>query len=323
MREKQEKQRYVDVLSDSGFKALFGDQENKPVLIDFLNAVLPKGRRVKDLTYTTTEFEGLTPNNKAARLDLRCEDEDGTSFIIEMQKYDHDNFFKRCVSYGAKVYDLKTIKGNRDYDISPVYVIGILGVEYFDRSDDHWRDNFISDYTFREKSTAEVICETISLIFVELKRFDKALEDCKDIIDKWCYALKHMSKLDSLPIELQNRIFRKLFKAAEIAQFNPDKRTQYEQEMMTERDELNIRHTAERKLREALEAAETARIKGHKDGLKEGRKQGRKEGREEGKAEGREEAKIEMARNMMANGLPISDILKYTGLTEEKVLSLP
>ena len=118
------------------------------------------------------------------------------------------DFLNAVLPKGRRVKDLKTIKGNRDYDISPVYVIGILGVEYFDRSDAHWRDNFISDYTFREKSTAEVICETISLIFVELKRFDKALEDCKDIIDKWCYALKHMSKLDSLPIELQNRIFR-------------------------------------------------------------------------------------------------------------------
>ncbi|MBR5610157.1 MAG: Rpn family recombination-promoting nuclease/putative transposase, partial [Bacteroidales bacterium] len=94
-----EKQRYVDIMSNSGFKAVFGDQENKPVLIDFLNAVLPRGRKVKDLTYTTTEIEGITSQNKSIKLDLRCEDEDGTSFIIEMQKYDQENFFKRCVSY--------------------------------------------------------------------------------------------------------------------------------------------------------------------------------------------------------------------------------
>lgn len=66
------------------------------MLIDFLNAVLPKGRRVKDLTYTTTEFEGLSSENKAARLDLRCEDTNGTSFIIEMQKYNQDNFPYLC-----------------------------------------------------------------------------------------------------------------------------------------------------------------------------------------------------------------------------------
>lgn len=57
MREKQEKQRYVDVLSDSGFKALFGDQENKPVLIDFLNAVLSKGTGIMtSLLYMLSVF---------------------------------------------------------------------------------------------------------------------------------------------------------------------------------------------------------------------------------------------------------------------------
>lgn len=316
--ENMEKQRYVDVLSDSGFKALFGDQENKPVLIDFLNAVLPEGRRVKDLTYTTTEVEGITSDNKAARLDLRCEDEDGTSFIIEMQKYDQDNFFKRCISYGSKVYDMKTVKGKDNYNIPPVYIIGILGIEYFNRSNPQWCDRFISDYTFREKVTGEVECETISLIFVELKRFDKALEDCKNIIDKWCYALKYMSKLDELPVELQNRIFRKLFRAAEIAQFNPEKRVKYEQEMITERDEANIRRTAERKLREALEAIEEARTKA----LAEGHAEGRAKGIAEGRAKGHAEGKLEVAKAMKEHGISIAEIIKITGLDTETVQSL-
>lgn len=33
--------RYVDILSDAGFKAVFGDRRNKDVLIDLLNVVLP------------------------------------------------------------------------------------------------------------------------------------------------------------------------------------------------------------------------------------------------------------------------------------------
>ncbi len=36
--------RYVDLLTDSGFKAVFGDQKNKQVLIDFLNASLTEDR---------------------------------------------------------------------------------------------------------------------------------------------------------------------------------------------------------------------------------------------------------------------------------------
>ena len=304
----QEKQRYVDILSNSGFKAVFGDQDNKPVLIDFLNAFLPQGRRVKDLTYATTEIEGLTASNKSVKLDLRCEDEDGTSFIIEMQRYDQANFFQRCVSYSSKVYDMKTTKGDESYDIPPVYLIGILAVDSFDRRSEMWRDRFISDYTFREKYTGEVVCETISLIFVELKRFEKRLEDCSSIIDKWCYALKYMSKLDSLPLELRRSVFERLFQAAEIAQFSPEKREKYEHDMITERDEINIRRTAEQK----------ARAEGRAEGVAEGMAKGKAEG----KAEGRKEGLFEVAKKMLSKGVSVSDVVDLTGLTETEIEAL-
>lgn len=37
-------QRYVNVLSDAEFKAVFGDRRNKNVLINFLNVVLQPHR---------------------------------------------------------------------------------------------------------------------------------------------------------------------------------------------------------------------------------------------------------------------------------------
>ncbi len=45
----------------------------------------------------------------------------------------------------------------------------------------------------------EVVDETIFIIFMELNRFDKALDDCRSMVDKWCYALRHVGTLDSLP----------------------------------------------------------------------------------------------------------------------------
>ena len=37
-------QRYVDILTEAGFKAVFGEEKNKDVLIDLLNIVLPENR---------------------------------------------------------------------------------------------------------------------------------------------------------------------------------------------------------------------------------------------------------------------------------------
>ena len=77
---------------------------------------------------------------KSVRLDLRCEGDDGTRFIVEMQQSGQRHFFKRC------------------------------GLE--------WAGRYISEYTFREKQTGEVPDESISLRFVELDRFVKPLDEC-------------------------------------------------------------------------------------------------------------------------------------------------
>jgi hypothetical protein len=45
------KERYINPLTDFGFKRLFGSEPNKDLLIDFLNVLLPLHHRVKDLDY--------------------------------------------------------------------------------------------------------------------------------------------------------------------------------------------------------------------------------------------------------------------------------
>ena len=223
-------QRYVDILTEAGFKAVFGVEKNKDVLFDLLNVVLPAHRRVTDLAYSMTEVPGFTMSNKSVRLDLRCTGEDGTRFIVEMQCYRQLNFFRRCVEYAAKVYDSGSERGDaHGYDIPPVYFIGLLntGVPKFDRSDSAvWRDRYVSEYTFREKESHEVVDETIFLIFAELDRFDKKLEECGSMADKWFYSLKHVGRMERLPEELKVKVFERLFDACEIAKVHPGGETE-------------------------------------------------------------------------------------------------
>lgn len=85
-------QRYVDILSEAGFKAVFGEERNKDVLVDLLNIILPAGRTIREISYATTEIPGFTLANKSIRLDLRCKGDDGTNFIVEMQCYHQNNY---------------------------------------------------------------------------------------------------------------------------------------------------------------------------------------------------------------------------------------
>ena len=288
--------RYVDILTDGGFKAVFGDAANKQVVMDFLNAILPEGRKIHALEYSTTEIPGITLANKSVRLDLRCTAEDGTSFIIEMQRYSQNNFFKRCVSYASKVYTLHSERGDRHkYDIPPVYMIGILGKD-FSMEPQPLDDKYTFYYEFREKDTGRVVCETISIIFVELRHFNKPLSECKTIVEKWYYCLKNIGSMDRLPAELQEEVFKRFFEAAEIAKFDADKREKYISEMFTQNDYINEIETA--------------------------RENGEKKGRELGLEAGRAEGKVEVAKAMKGDGMSCEQISKFTGLTKAQIEEL-
>ena len=94
------KDRYINPLTDFGFKKLFGTEPNKALLIDLLNQILPD-RKIKDLTYSSREKQGLTEVDRKAIFDLYCIGDNGERFIVEMQKAKQNYFKDRSVFYAS------------------------------------------------------------------------------------------------------------------------------------------------------------------------------------------------------------------------------
>lgn len=86
-------ERYVNFLTDSGFKRVFGTEANQQLLIDFLNTLLPEQHRIHSVTYKQAENLGPTSVDRKAIFDIYCQAENGDRFIVEMQKV-KQNFFK-------------------------------------------------------------------------------------------------------------------------------------------------------------------------------------------------------------------------------------
>lgn len=57
-------------------------------------------------------------------------------------------------------------------------------------------------------------------------------------------------------------------------------------------------------------------------GMSSAKKEGREEGLQEGRQEGRQEEKIEIARNLVMEGVDVSVIQKVTNLSKEEIESL-
>lgn len=121
-------QRYVDILTNAGFKAVFGDVANKDAVMMIINQFLPKNRKVEHIDYLPTNYQGpVLSLNKEHQYDFMCRDNSGALFIVEMQCYTEKGWFQRCVSYASRAYDRQSRRG-KDYEIDPVYLIGLMGV---------------------------------------------------------------------------------------------------------------------------------------------------------------------------------------------------
>ena len=232
--------RYINPLTDFGFKRLFGTEPNKNLLIDFLNVILPTQHRVKDLTYRSTENLGSTPLDRKAVFDLYCQSEKGEKFIVEMQKAKHNYFKDRSIYYASFPIQDQAPKGDWNYKLAPVYTIGILDFVFDEDKND---DAFLHIVELKDQD-CKVFYEKLKFIYLELPKFKKTIDQLNDHFDKWLFLLKHLPELEEPPLLLQENVFMQLFEVARITNFSPVEREAYENSLKYYRDMNGVIETA-------------------------------------------------------------------------------
>ena len=291
--------KYINLQTDFGFKKIFGSDCNKDLLISLLKALIPERQDIKDIKYLNTEYQGDTFVDRRAIFDVYCESEDGDHFIVEMQNASQAYFKDRAVFYSTFPIRNQAPKGYWDFKLSNVYTIGLLNFEMEDDSADP--DEVRHEVKLMNTRTKRVFYDKLTLIYVIIPRFRKTEEQLETLFDKWMFVLKNMSELMSRPERLQERVFKRLFQAAEIAAYSPEELNSYLESVKAMRDMRNV--------------LDFSKEEGHAEGLAEGLAQGLKKGREEGYAQGVEAT----ARWLLAMGLPAETVADATGLRLEEV----
>jgi len=236
------KERYINPLTDFGFKKLFGSEPNKSLLSDFLNQILPDKHKIKDLNYSRNEQVGQNDLDRKAIFDLYCIGESGEKFIVEVQKAKQNYFKDRSVYYSSFPIQEQAKKGDWDYKLDPVYTIGILDFIF----DDNRNDDEIVHFVELKNQNCEVFYDKLKFIYIELPKFKKEEDQLETQFDKWLYVFKHLSQLQDRPRKLQDKVFEKLFESAEIAKFTEEERTAYEESLKYYRDIKNVVDTSKK-----------------------------------------------------------------------------
>ena len=294
---KQVEERYISLLTDFGFKRIFGTAMNKDLLICFLNSLFNGRQVVKDVKYLNPEHVGDVYTDRRAIFDVYCEGENGEKFIVEMQNAYQTYFKDRALFYSTFPIREQAPKGNEwDFKLNHIYTVALLN---FNMNEDAFDKEKIRHHVqLCDTATHKVFYDKLEYnIYVEISKFNKTLEQLDTLYEKWLYALKNLYKLTQRPKELCDKVFDRLFEEAEIAKFTPQEMREYETSKMAYRDIKNSVDTAKR------------------EGIAEGMEKGMKEGMEKGM----NLRSLEIARKMLAKGLDEASVMDMTGLTAEEI----
>lgn len=303
------KDRYIRF--DWAIKRLLRQKANFDVLEGFLTVFI--GEEVKIVEILESEGNQQTQDDKFNRVDIKARNSKGEIILVEVQNTSELYYLERILYGVAKAITEHIHLGDTYKEVKKVYSISIL---YFDigKGADYLyvgQNKFIGVHTndqlvitakekgaFVQKSPAEIFPE---YILVRVNEFDKV---AVTPLEEWVAYLKSgvIKENTTAPGLQEARKKLQYYSMTDAERYAYD---EHLNAVMIQNDVLG-----------------NAREEGLAEGRAEGLTQGRAEGRAEGIAEGRAEAKKDIVKAMLAEGLSVEQVAKYSGLTVEEIESI-
>ncbi|MBN7573916.1 MULTISPECIES: Rpn family recombination-promoting nuclease/putative transposase [Clostridium] len=273
---------------DFAFKKLFGSEENKCILISFINSIISEENQIKNIELKNPYNISNYRKGKMTILDIKAVDEKGIWYDIEMQIAEQGYYDKRALYYWSKVYS-DQIESGDDFELLRKTIgINILDFNYLKEEDFH------NIYRMYNEKTKEEFSDLFEMHFIELNKFKKDYKDIKTALDRWVSFLNRAYEIDKdeIPKELgEDENIKIAIEKLDIMYLDKEEREIYENDLKA----LRI-HKAEIKTAE-------------ENGIKKGREEGEKK-----KA-------FEIAKNLL-DVLDNETIAIKTGLTIDEIEKL-
>lgn len=246
----------IDPKVDYAFKKLFGSEENKPLLISLLKAILRFEIVDVELLNPFSDKDSL--DEKLSILDIKARLDDGRLINVEMQMVITSIYPNRALFYWAKTHHQQLAEGEPYAKLRPTISIHIVnGVVFPDLTKYH------SKYRLQEVDPPhQVFSKQLEIHLIELPKFLAEVEQLNERVEQWCYFLKHGEELEPnlLPMNLRHPDIEKAIEVLEIMNHNDRQRLLYEARQQAWRDAASLKE----------------------DSVQEGRQLGLQEGKEIG-----------------------------------------
>ena len=274
------------------FKKIFGSEDNKSVLISFLNATLKPKEEIVSVELKNTDIEKEYVKDKFSRLDVKATTNKNETINIEIQLKDEHNMIQRTLYYWSKLYEEQIGEGDFYNKLNRTVCINILNFKYLKN------DRFHNVYRLKEIETDEELTDIEEIHFIEIPKLREInLKEEKDMLKVWIEFLRDPESEVIRSVEMNNEEIRrakdKLYK---LSQDEKERELYFIREKSI-KDEASALYNAEQK------------------GIEKGIEQGMKEGLEQGE----KKAKIDTIKKLNLMGLSIEQIAQGVSLTIDEV----
>ena len=294
-------EKLLPLTSDYVFKRIFGQEENKQALKDFLESILDE--EILKIEIKNPEIPKNFYDSKYGVLDLKVTLNDKSIVDVEMQMKNEHNIEQRDTFYLASNYVNELKEGEPYTNCKKSIVINILNFMYYKRNEYHSVARMIFEEPKEEervemgyKEEDRYMTKYLEVHIIELPKFKIKNPKMHTKLEEWLWLfigsdekVKEASK--------KNKEIEKIKRKLASMSLSPEERNNYEYRLRAIRDEADA---IEYKTKQAKE-----------EGIKEGLEQGISQGIEQG---------IEQtAKEMLKNNFTIEQIETITKLTKEEI----
>ena len=311
--------RYLDPKADLTFKKVFG--EHPDLVISLLNALLPlkRGEEIESVEYLTPELVPENPLRKFSIVDVRCKDNRGRQFIVEMQMVWSREFEQRVMFNSAKAYVRQLDSKEQYHLIEPVYSLNIVNDIFHKDIPEYYHY-----YRMVHEKHSDKVIDGLHLVFVELPKFTPTTITEKKMQVLWLrYLTEIEERTKEVPQELlENPEINKALTIVEESAYSDAQMLAYDKFWDIIRTERTFYNSAHREgFKEGRDAGIEAGLKegmekGMEKGMKKGMEKGMEKGMKKGMEKGMEKEKVETINRLKANGFDIATIAIATGMSE-------
>ncbi|WP_270169817.1 Rpn family recombination-promoting nuclease/putative transposase [Paenibacillus sp. SYP-B4298] len=274
----------LDPKIDFVFKRIFGSEENKDILLAFLNRTFMEAGEppLTEIVLMNPYTDKDSPRDKQSIFDIQAKTAEGKLINVEMQlfnKYDNE---KRTLYYWSKQYSGHLEEGQSYKKLKKCVTINILNFTILPN------ERYHNVFHLREDHSGIMLIDDIEIHIIELSKLNEQIIPNEGGLLNWLLFLKSEDTTNWEVLKVNEPTLGKAMTALEYLSQDAEARRMYEIRQKALHDEASM-----------LEGA-----------------------RAEGESIGRSKEKLEVAKNMLDKGMDVTTIAELTGLPTEQLSKL-